>query len=389
MTTTTRTRLRRVALKAEVTPGVDVIAGTPAAGDYVTCQATFRILQDSAPNPVENGAYDDAAPTPGGMRAEIVLTIPMAGSGVAGTAPEWGKLLRACRMEEVITAAAIGAPTAASAGTASTVTAATPFGTTAQQYRGMPLLITGNPAAGAQDIVLDYTAARVSTLARTYSPVLSVASTLQVPVNVLYRPISDESLEVGFTCYGYVDGLRHKILGCKGSWGVGLAAGRPASIVIRLTGIVSAYNEAAATPAGFVPVTRQAPRWAGGVSQLNRATMACESLSFDMGVRTYYPENPEAAEGFDVPIITGAGPRITANPFSHTTNTPTRTAAFRAGTPMPVAAMWGSVAGNRFALSSPSAQVIDLQPAERAELGVDAIALQPDTGDATMFLACF
>lgn len=389
MTATVRTRLKRVAFKVESTPGVDSIGGTPAAADYVTCQASFRIIQDSTPNPVETGSYDDAAPIPGGMRAEIMLTIPMAGSGAAGTAPEWGKLLRACRMEEVVTAAAIGAPTAATAGTANTVTAAAPFAATAQLYRFMPLLITGNPAAGAQDIVLDYTVGRVITLARTYSPVLSTSSLLQIPVNVLYRPVSDESLEVGFTCYAYADGLRHKILGCKGSWAVGLVAGRPASIVMRLTGIVSAYNEAAATPAGFVPVTRQAPRWAGGVSQLNRAALQCESLNFDMGVRTYYPENPEAAEGFDVPIITGAGGRITANPFSHTTNTPTRTSAFRAGTPMPVAAIWGSVAGNRFAICSPSAQVVDLQPAERAELGVDAIVLQPDTADASIGLACF
>lgn len=389
MGTSVRTRLKRIALKAESTPGVDSIAGTPAAGDYVTCTSTFRMMQDSTPNPVENGGYDDAAPIPGGMRAEITLTVPLAGSGAAGTAPEWGKLLLACRMEQVITATAVGAPTAATAGAANTVTAATPFAATAQLYRGMPLLITGNPAAGAQDIVLDYTAGRVISLGRSYSPVLSTSSLLLVPVNVLYRPTSDDTIGAGLTAYCYRDGLRHRVLGCRGSWAIGLSAGKPASLVVRLTGIVAAYNEASATPSGFVPVTRQAPRWAGGVAQLNRSQIACESMSWDMGVRTYFPENPEATEGFDVPIITGAGPRIVTNPFSHTTNTPTRAGAFRSGLPVPVATMLGTVAGNRFAISSPSAQIIDLQDAERAELGVDAIAMQPDMVDASMFLACF
>lgn len=387
MTVTVRTRLSRVAFRVESTPGTDAIAGTPSAGDYVTCNASFRFVQDTSANPAENGSYDDLPPIPGGLRAEVTLVMPIIGSGAAGTAPEWGRLMRACRMEEVVTAAAVGAPTAATAGTTTTVTAAAPFAATAQLYRGMPLLITGTPVS--TDVVMDYTAGRIITLSKTYSPALNTSALLQVPVNVLYRPISDESLEVALTCYAFADGLRHRVLGMRGTWGVGLTAGRPAAITFTLTGIVAAYNEAVATPAGYVPLTRQAPRWVNGLAQLNRVPMACESLSADMNVRTYYPENPEALEGYDAPIITGAGARIAVNPFSHTTHTPTRTGAYRAGTPVPVAAVWGSTAGNRFALSSPSAQIVDLQPAERAELGVDAIAMVPDLADATMFLAQF
>lgn len=385
----TRTRLKSVALKQEVTPGVDVIAGSPVQGDFVTCQSSMRLLQDQQPNPVENGGYDDAAPIPGGLRAELTLTIPMAGSGDAATAPEWGKLLKACRMGELATGAAVGAPTAATAASASTATAAAPFGTTAGAYVGMPILITGNPAAGAQDVVMAYNASRVITLGNTYSPVLSTGSLLQIPPNVLYKPISDEASEVGFTAYCYEDKLLSIFLGLRGSWAVGLRAGASASIVLRMMGIVAQYRQPGTDPGLFKPVTRQAPRWAGGISRLNRKLAAAESASWDMGVRTYFPENPEAAEGYNVPRITGAAPRITMNPFSHGTDTGTRASAYRAGTPIPVAAMWGGVAGNRFALSCPSGQVVDLQPAERAELGVDALVIAPDTVNNTMYLACF
>lgn len=388
MTTSLRRALRRVAFRAEVTPGVDVIGGgTPNPADYVTCTAAIRFLQDTSANPGLTGAYEDLPPIPGGLRAEITLTVPLAGSGAPGTAPEWGKLLRACRMIETITGAAVGAPTAAASGTATTVTAAAPFAATAQLYRGMPLLITGTPVA--QDVVLDYTAGRVITLARTYSPVLNTSALLQVPVNVLYSPTSDETLEQYLTCYAYEDGLRHRIVGMKGSWGVGMRAGAPAELMLMLTGIVVARDEASALPTNFVAVTRQPPRWAGGVAQLARANVSCQGMRADMNVRTYYPENPEATEGYDPVIITGAGPRITVDPFSHTTNSPTRSGAYRAGTPVPVAAMWGSVAGNRFALSCPSGQIIDLQESERGSLRVDSIVVQPDQADASLFLAQF
>lgn len=388
MSDTIRSRLAQIALKVEATQGVDSIVTTPVAGDYVTCNFSVRFSQDQSPNQTETGAYEDLPPIPGGLRAEITATIQMAGSGAAATPPEWGKLMRACRMLETITAAAVGAPTAAAAGTGTTVTAAAPFVATAQIYRGMPLLISGTPPA-ATDVILDYTVGRVITLSRSYSPALTTSALLQVPPNVLYSPISDEASEASLTAYVFKDGLRHRFTGLKGSWGVGLRAGQPASLAFRFTGLVAGYKEAIALPAGYVPVTRQPPRCANSVAQINRATSRFAAASWDMGVRTAYPENPEAAEGYDPPIITGAGPRITMDPFQSLVNTPLRGSAFRAGTAVPVAAIWGSVAGNRFALSCPSAQIVDLQESERAELDVDQIALQPDQNNASMFLSCF
>ncbi|MBR0649508.1 hypothetical protein GXW78_07545 [Roseomonas terrae] len=389
MSDTIRKRIRALALKQETTQGVDAIAGTPSPSDYVTCRWTVRPVRDLVQNPGESGAYDDLAPIPAGARAELRIAVPMVGSGTAGQAPEWGKAMKACRMEEVVTAAAVGAPTAAASGTGTTVTAASPFGTTAQQYRGMAILLTGNPAAGAVDVVIDYTTGRVVSLGRTYSPILSSGTSLQIPTNVLYRPISDESQEAGLTAYIYEDGLRHRFLGMKGSWGIGLIAGQPASLVYTLTGMVAAYKEAATMVTNFVPVTRRPPLWMGGMSQLNRAVADVQSVNFEMGNRSYYTENPEAPQGYDVPILTGASPRYTLNPFSRTTRSPARAGAWESGVPMPYAAIWGATAGNRFALSCPSAQVTELGDEERGELGVDSIVLTPDTPNAGAFLCCF
>ena len=101
-TTDVRSRLSQIAFKVESTVGTDSIAGTPAAGDYVTCDATIRFTQDTTPNPVQTGSYDSLPPIPGALRAEIQVTLMMVGSGTAGTAPAFASHLRACGLRELV-----------------------------------------------------------------------------------------------------------------------------------------------------------------------------------------------------------------------------------------------------------------------------------------------
>ncbi len=395
-TTDVRERLSQIAFKVETTPGTDAIAGTPAAGDYVTCNATIRFNQDAALNPVETGAYDDGVPIPGALRAEISVQVPIVGSGTAGTAPEWGKLLRAAAMIETVTGSAVGAPTAATAGTATTATAQTPFGTTTQQYRGMPVLLAGNPAAGATDVIINYTTGRVATLAggsvgaTGYSPVLSVSTTLQVPINVLYSPTSDDSLESWLTVYAWQDELRHIVTGAKAtSMSIALRDGSYAMLNMTFTGQVVSRFQNVTRPAGYAPVTRQPPLWRAGMSRLNNTLAAVASAGFDMGLRGSYLENPEAAQGYDPAIIVGRAPVVTIDPFAHSSNSPLRSGAMDAQSNWPFAAIWGSTAGNRFALSCPSGIILDMNPGSRSGMQTDQIVLRPNLIDAGFFLACF
>jgi hypothetical protein len=389
MTVNVRARLAQAAIKVETTKGVDAIAGSPVANDWVTCLASMQFDRDETPSTVLTGSYDDLPPIPGGRRATINISLQMYGAGTASALPRWGRLLRSCRMEEVATATAIGAPTAAAAGTASTVTLASPFGTTENEYRGMPILLAGNPAAGSTDVVINYTSGRVTTLARTYNPVLSTSTTAQIPQNVLYRPISDDTVEATTTIYIYQDGLVHQAVGCSGTWSVQLTAGAPAVLTFTMRGLVVGQNVAAALPSTYTPITRRPPIWAAGMSQLNRTLAQCRSANWDMAVRTTYVDDPEASQGFGAPIITGAAPRITLDPMQHTTHSPTRATAYAAGTAVPFACQWGDTAGNRFIISCPSAQPIALNVQERGELTADAITLAPDTANATMFLAAY
>ncbi len=112
-----RMRFAAVAAKVETTPGTDAIATTPAATDWIAADCEVEFDPVTVENPELTGTLDKAPAIVGGLRPRIRLRVPLRGSGTAGTAPEWGKLLRCCTYQETITATAVGAPTAAAAGT--------------------------------------------------------------------------------------------------------------------------------------------------------------------------------------------------------------------------------------------------------------------------------
>ena len=109
-----------------------------------------------------------------------------------------------------ITNTAIGAPTAAASGTTTDLTLATPFAATAQLYRGVPLLLSGDRSLVTG--IIDYNAARVATLGESMATPGAVATLAQILTNVL-SPTSDEAIYHTATLYFYADGLRWRFTG--------------------------------------------------------------------------------------------------------------------------------------------------------------------------------
>jgi hypothetical protein len=106
---------------------------------------------------------------------------------------------------------AIGAPTAAASGTTTDLTLATPFAATAQLYRGVPLLLSGDHSLVRG--IIDYNAARVATLGESMATPGAVATLAQILTNVLYSPTSDEAIHHTATLYFYAAGLRWRCTG--------------------------------------------------------------------------------------------------------------------------------------------------------------------------------
>ena len=382
-----RMRFAAVAARIETTGGVDAIGGTPTAADWLAADCEIDFDPVTVENPELTGSLDRSPAIVGGLRPRIRLRIPLRGSGSAATAPEWGRLLRCCTMAEGITAAAIGAPTAATAGTTTTLTLATPFAATAQLYRGMPLLLTGDRTLTTG--ITDYTASRVVTLGETMATAGTVTTLGQIPPHVLYSPTSDEAVYRTATIYFYADGLRWRFTGAVGTWSLELSTGGIGVLVFELR--AQLLDKAlAALPTGWNTTIRPTPpRFVGGRCQLNQRLAQARRVMLEAGVTVTLPDNPEATEGYDPAVPVERDARGSIDPLMNTTTAVALFNAFRQGTAMSLMAILGVTAGNRFCVIAPAAKATGLRPGDRDGLGQFDITFQLDGADSPLFLAQF
>lgn len=386
-----RMKFAAVAAKIETTAGTDAIGGTPAASDWIGSDCEVQFDPQVIDLPEFNGTLDRSAGIVGGLRPRLRLRMPLRGSGTAGTAPEWGKLLRCCTFSETTTSTAVGAPTAATAGTTTTVTAATPFSTTAQQYRGMPLVVTGVGALTTG--IVDYTAARVITIGETSGTTFTTGSLLQVPINVLYGPTSDETVYKTATIYFYADGLLWTFTGAVGTASVELTTGGIGFINFEMRAQF-ASKSATSVPAGAATAanTRLAivpPRWVAGKCQLNKALAQVRTLTIGAGINVILPDDPESAEGYGSAVPVERDTAGSLDPYMNTSNSVSLFTAFRAGTAMSLMAIVGSAAGNRMLVTVPTAKVTAMDPGNREGLGQHSISFQADGADAAFYISHF
>lgn len=386
-----RLRNAAVAVKIEVTPGTDAIGGSPANADWIGADCQVQFDQSAVPNSEMTGSLDRAPAIVGGLRPRLRLTMPLRGSGVAGTAPEWGRLMQCATMQETLTAAAVpAAPLALTAGGASAVTLGATFAATAQLYRGMPLslgAITGDqPALSA---IADYTAGRVASLIHTVSTAFTVTQTAQIPINQRYSPTSDEAVFKTCTIYFYADGMRWRFTGCLGTWSLDLTTGGIGQLAFDLVGTFLDFS-ATALPTGWNTAIRPtAPRFVAGACRMNGAVARVRALSVQAGVATVLPENPEATEGYDPAVPVERDVSGSLDPLMDTTVSVARFNNFRNGTNMILGAILGSTPGNRFAIVLPSIRATAMNPGDRGSLGVDSMGFQADGADSPVFVTAF
>lgn len=379
-----------VAAKIETTAGTDSIGGSPASTDWVAGTCEVRFNPRTTDNPELTGSLDSSAPIVGGLMPQITLRVPLRGSGTAGTAPEFGKLLRACSYAELVTSSAVGAPTAlpASGHTATSVTlASTPFTNTGQEYRGMPLLLSG--VVTATTGITDYTTGRVATLLSTLGATPAATTSAQIPINVRYAPTSDETVSRTVTIYAFYNGIRYRFVGCVGNVALELTSGESAMLVFSMRGQFL-DKATAAVPAGWASVSRPTPpRWVGGLSQLGQVKAQVRSLTFDTGIQVLMPDDPEAAEGFGSALPMSRAASASLDPYMDTTTTVSLFNNFRNGVNMPLGCIIGSTAGNRFLITAPSARVIANDPNQRDGLMTNAIQARLEGPDASLFISQF
>jgi hypothetical protein len=379
-------RLRNsvILVKVEATPGTPVI---PSAGsDAVKVgDISVSLENDIITTNEVSGSLDEAPPIAGGIKAKLSFKVYLKGNGTPWTAFDLDEVLQICGLQKTATNTAIPAALEACAAGGSTTAAVlgTSAGTTAQQYRGMPINFTGTVAGPS--FISDYTAGKSATLTDTMSGAIAATSSYQIPQNVLYRPAS--SSLVAATIYVYADQLQYIFAGCRASCKFSGPTAKVPYLDITVDGMYVSRADVAGPPAATYDGTL-APVFKGAVCTLNRLPLALSNLSIDIGNNVVFSENPNAAQGFDAPDIMSRKISGSMDPIHTSIATRDTVADLAAGTSRILHARWGTATGNRVAITAPAAIITKATPGDRNGMIIESIDFALPSADSGFFL-CF
>ncbi|MES1985480.1 MAG: hypothetical protein V4461_11055 [Pseudomonadota bacterium] len=373
--------------KLETTEGVD--AG-PTAADAFPFETGFSYNSPFASEQSTEitGSLVAGPPDVVGQAAEITFRCRMKGANVAYSAsvkPPHHALLQAAGKRGLFTAAISAAALTAVAG--DTATLASSFAATAQAYRGMPLKLTVGPGAGRTTFINDYTAARVATLADSFSPVLTTSTLAEILPNWTYAGTSPKdgasraTDHPSGTLYLNEDGVLRKYVGCRiviTEWGGDTA--KSGFYTFKLMGIYAGKADVA-LPDVSVPL-HSGPILAMGVSgidpsfMINRKQLPIQNWSLGENGQQASPEDPNTPYGFGASQIGGRVPELRCNPLASLVAARDVEAeiAAKAQYPALIRAIGGAY--NRWAITLPLTQPIEATPGTRGTFRSEEMRLR-------------
>ena len=241
-------RKRLILVKLEPTYGTDAV---PITTDAVLCKAlTINPLEGSV---VERDFVRPYFSNDGNLRVENYVTLDfeteIAGSGTAGTVPKWGALLKACNFTETITASALTTLTSTAIGALNTtsVTLSSGASTVDDFYTGMTIAFDGS-VTQSYEIVKYVGATKTLTLGKGLLTAITATSTTNISANVIYTPNSNFSVNVASTSasiYFNLDGVRHVLLGARGTVSFDLSPKTIPVMKWKFTGLMGTISDIA------------------------------------------------------------------------------------------------------------------------------------------------
>lgn len=361
------------------------VAATPsAATDAVPFEADsidFNSPFKTEDSNESTGSFDAGAPDVIGQAATFTFKAKLKGAGpgvtyTSSVKPPHHAALQACAWLGQFTAAVAAA--ALAAGTASSATLGTGASSTAQAYRGMPLLMTGAPADGRMPLVSDYTAGKVAKLTDLYGSALSATNQAAVPANWTYFPTSPKTASERAamtplaTIYYYEDGILYKWMDCRGILDQDGASARAGMATFNFTGVYMG-REDADVPANPVFPKHSAPLLVQGASsapaiQLAGKPLPISTWSIKTGGTPESPDDPNTFAGFGAAQLGDRAFSVEIDPLMTLTATRDILAEIGSFAQYNGGLQFGSVAGNRVSILLPLIQPVDATPGTRGKL---------------------
>lgn len=218
-------RKKVVAIKIESSYGQD--SGPATATDAIetrNCKLTpleLKMVEQNTDTPM----MGNKAELPVGTKVMLTFEVALAGSGTAGAAPAYGKLLRICGMNETVFGTAH--TDTATAGSADSITLGATASAVDGAYKSLTITITGGTGVGQSRVVKSYVGStKVATVTESWTTMPDATSVYSINAQVVYGLVS--SAFESATAYVNYDGNLHKLIGMRGDWEIKLdGAGIP------------------------------------------------------------------------------------------------------------------------------------------------------------------
>lgn len=223
-------------------------------------------------------------------RVECTFSIDLTGSGSASTAPRFSSVLKACGLVETYNSS----PTTgtATAGSLNSITLDGTASSSDNAYTNLLLSITAGTGSGTLALITSYNGTtKVATL-RALNGSVTPNSTSAYSIGNQYTYTPSSSVFSSVTLYYNIDGVLHRLTGCRGTLSLNATVGQIPSLDFTLTGI---YNPPTDTAVPAVTYANQATPLifktgnSGAFSLLDYA--ACvQNVSLDLGNSVLYRE---------------------------------------------------------------------------------------------------
>ena len=180
----------------------------------------------------------------------------------------------------------------AAAGASNSITLAAGASSTNDFYNGQVIRITAGLGIGSVFLITEYVGStKVATLRPIGAAVtLDNSSVYSIDAHVVYSPVSATFSSV--TIHYNIDGVLHKLTGCRGTFSINTSVGEIPTIDFTMTGVYNAPTDTAAPSVTYADQATPRIFKAGnsGAFTLLSYSGCLQSVSMDVGNSTVYRE---------------------------------------------------------------------------------------------------
>lgn len=356
------TRLRQLGVKVE---------GTEGTAETITAAEAKLLVWDPKITPTveyfkrtpAKSSLGMIAGLPGIKTAQLTFSLEMRGSGTATTVPAWDPLLRACGFQQKsgdMVVATIGSPSGGPFVRGEEVTG----GTSSATGR----VINRINAAGSMLIEVTsgtFTAGGESLTGGTSSATASASAISAADAGIIYTPLSGATVP-SVTLAAHFDGLRHLLVGARGTVNFTAEVGKPMMMEFEFTGVWTSTTDTA-----LLTITHETtvpPQLLDAGSVLDAFSPCFETISLNVQSEVQPRPCANNANGVLSFILTGREPQVGMDPEQTLEADHDFMAKYRGGDQVYTECNLGSSAGNRMKLVAGNIQYVEVSDDERNSL---------------------